>query len=147
MNKDIKAKLLEEKGKKKVSKKSDLGQYLTHRHEIQTREDLREQKDISREKIKYQVIELYINSTPISKIADRFHYTPSDITTIIDDHIMNLANTRSSQLLEVGRESKIYPVLEKLKQIEVLNEPFLNKLSSNDSLTLTEEEALFACIS
>lgn len=146
MNKDIKAKILADKGKQKVTKKSETGQYLVNQHEVQTRGDQRAYKDISREKIKYQVVELYLNNTPIAKIAEKFHYTTGDITNIIDDHIMNLANTRSAQLLEGSRENKIYPVLEKLKKIEVLNEPFLAKLSPNESLTLTEEEALFAWI-
>lgn len=146
MNKDIKAKILADKGKQKVTKPNPQGQKLTHRGEIQDRADLRDQNHISRERIKYKVIELYLNNTPISKIAEKYHYTTGEITSIIDDHIMNLANTRSAQVLESSRETKIYPVLEKLKKIEVLNEPFLAKLSPNESLTLTEEEALFAWI-
>lgn len=106
--------------------------------------ELRELKGVTKEEYFYNILDDYLKGVPIKELVGKYNYSDKHIRDMIENHHQQLVNARSANALAVTQKDGYNPVLEKLKKIEVLNQEFFDKLSPEDSPTLSEEEALFA---
>lgn len=106
--------------------------------------ELRELKGVTKEEYFYNILDDYLKGAPIKELVGKYNYSDKHIRDMIENHHQQLVNARSANALAITQKDGYNPVLEKLKKIEVLNQEFFDKLSPEDSPTLSEEEALFA---
>lgn len=108
--------------------------------------ELRKLKGVTKEEYFYNLLDDYLKGAPIKELEKKYNYSGNKIREMIENHHQQLVNARSANALAITTREGYNPVLEKLKKIEVLNQDFFDKLSTEDSPTLSEEEALFAWI-
>lgn len=151
MDKDTKTKYLEHKKRVRVAKDTKVATEIfqnKREREKAVEENLelkakREELGIVREDIIYKVLDRYIKGESSEAIGKDYGYNSKEINRMLEELQEKFSNTRAANALKLEGSSYTLPILDKLKNLELLNEDFLNKLSDNLSPTLSEEEALF----
>lgn len=108
--------------------------------------ELRSLKGITKADCFYSMLDKYLKGATTPELSVEFHYTEDKIIEMLEEHYRDVVNAKAAHSLCITSSDGSNPVLEKLRNTEVLQQEFLDLMSNENSCTLTEEESLFAWI-